>query len=134
MTQINMDVDQFKGALKTRRCGRGIRPDNSVMNKTEAAYAEHLEARRLAGEIHSWKFHAMTLTIAQPHSAKVARWTPDFAVWTADMVLEFHDTKGFVEDHAKVRIKCASEQYPHPIFTAKQRAKKRGGGWEIERW
>lgn len=130
--QETLTVDQLKtgGHKPFARPGRGVRPDNTVMNKTEQAYSEHLEARRLAGEIFAWKFHAITLTIAEPQTAKVARWSPDFCVWTADMVLEFHDTKGHVEDHAKVRIKCASEQYPHPIFTAK----KINGGWNIEQW
>lgn len=134
--QENLTVDQLRTGCRKpfpgiRKVGRGVRPDNTVMNKLERAYSEHLEARRLAGEIFAWKFHAITLTIAEPQSAKVARWSPDFCVWTADMVLEFHDTKGHIEDHAKVRIKCASEQYPHPIFTAK---KVKGGGWDIEQW
>ncbi len=115
-----------------RRNGRGIRPDNTVMNRTEQAYSLELERLKAAGEIYDWKFHAFTLTIADPPNAKVARWTPDFAVWTKDMVLEFHETKGFCEDHAIVRIKAAAAQYPHPIIVVKMIAKKHGGGWKKE--
>lgn len=116
------------------RQGRGKRPDNNVMNKTEAAYAKELDILKAAGEIFDWKFHAVTLTIANPPNAKVARWSPDFAVWTKDMVLEFHDTKGFMEDHAVVRIKAAAAQYPHPIIVVKKRAVKDGGGWIREEY
>lgn len=117
--------------FKQRRPGRGKRPDNNVMNGTEKAYSLELERRKLAGEISDWKFHAFTLTIAEPPNAKVARWTPDFAVWDNDMVLCFHEVKGFMQDHALVRIKTAAEKYPHPIFVVKQIAKKNGGGWEL---
>lgn len=118
--------------MKPRRYGRGRRPDNNVMNGTEKAYAAELERRKLAGEIADYKFHAFTLTIAAPPNAKDARWTPDFAVYTNDMVLEFHEVKGHMEDHALVRIKSAASQYPHPVYVVKSIAKKRGGGWEVK--
>jgi len=112
------------------KMGRGRRPDNDVMNGTEKAYAKELELMKLAGQISDYKFHAFTLTIAEPPKAKAARWTPDFAVWSADMVLEFHEVKGFMQDHALVRIKAAAAQYPHPIYVLKKRTVKNGGGWE----
>lgn len=151
----NMDVDdlrkeQGKPPLKTsrladdlpklmalparsiRRTGRGVRPDNTQMNRLEREYSEHLERRKQAGEIYDWKFHAVTLKIADPPNAKCATWSPDFAVWTNEMVLEFHDTKGFMEDHAQVRIKVAASQFPHPVFIVTKKAKKNGGGFEIK--
>ncbi len=110
--------------------GRGKRPDNNVMNGTEKAYAVQLQAFKDAGAIYDFKFHAFTLTIANPPNAKDARWTPDFAVWNGpEMILEFHEVKGFMQDHALVRIKAAAAQYPHPIFVIKRRTKKDGGGW-----
>lgn len=118
--------------MRGSRPGRGRRPDNNVMNGTESAYANELERRKAAGEITDYRFHAMTLTIAEPPRAKAARWTPDFAVWTADMILEFHEVKGFMQDHAIVRIKAAAEQYPHPIFVVRKKTKKQGDGWDIE--
>jgi hypothetical protein len=129
----NMSAEQFKAIAsqaKSRRPGRGVRPDNNVMNGTEKAYAKHLEQMKASGQIHDWKFHAFTLTIAEPPNAKVARWTPDFAVWTSEMVLEFHEIKGFMQDHALVRIKSAAAQFPHPVIVVKRIAAKRGGGWE----
>jgi hypothetical protein len=127
-----MDVNQFKAlAGKRHRTGRGIRPDNSQMNRLESEYAGHLATLKAAGEIYDWKFHAITLKIADPPNAKCATWSPDFAVWTNDMVLQFHDTKGWMEDHAQVRIKVAASQFPHPVFIVTKQAKKDGGGFKI---
>ena len=117
---------------KPRRWGRGRRPDNTVMNKSEAAYAAELDRRKAAGEITDWKFHAVTLVIANPPRAQDARWTPDFAVWGLDMVLEFHDVKGHMMDHAIVRMKAAASQYPHPIFIVRKKLKRDGGGFDME--
>jgi hypothetical protein len=121
-----------KATAKRLRHGRGIRPDNSVMNRLESAYAEHLANQKASGEIYDWKFHAFTLKIADPPNAKCATWSPDFAVWTNEMVLQFHDTKGFMEDHAIVRIKVAASQFPHPVFIVKKKAKKDGGGFDVK--
>ena len=135
-TMETMTTEQFNAATgkptKRLRTGRGIRPDNSVMNRLEAEYAGHLANLKAAGEIYDWKFHAFTLKIADPPNAKCATWSPDFAVWTNDMVLQFHDTKGFMEDHALVRIKVAASQFPHPVFIVTKKAKKDGGGFEIK--
>jgi len=113
--------------------GRGqLRGKRKEMNGLELAYSKELDRRKEAGEIDRWKFNAITLVVAQPPNALAARWTPDFSVWTnPDMVLEFHETKGFMREHAQVKIKAAAEQYPHPIYVIKQRAKKDGGGFEI---
>lgn len=114
------------------RPGRGRRPDNTVMNGTEAAYAVELQRRKEVGEIFDWKFHAFKLTIANPPNAKCATWAPDFAVYDTEMVLEFHEVKGFMQDHSLVRIKVAAEQYPHPIYLVRRKTKKQGGGWDIQ--
>jgi len=135
----SMDVTEYRRATGTEplkpqpkhRTGRGVRPDNSVMNGLERQYADHLANLKAAGEIYDWKFHAFTLKIADPPNAKCATWSPDFAVWTNDMVLQFMDTKGFMQDHALVRMKIAAAQFPHPIFIVKKKAKKDGGGWDI---
>jgi hypothetical protein len=113
-----------------KRFGRGRRPDNNVMNGSEKAYSLELDRMKAEGEITDYRFHAMTLTIANPPLAKDARWSPDFAVWNADMVLEFHEVKGFMQDHAIVRIKAAAAQYPHPVIVVTRIPKRDGGGWK----
>ena len=119
------------------RASRFMRGDNTrygkrhkpgEMNKTEQAYADLLEARRLSGEVINWKFEAMTFKLADS-----CRLTPDFAVWLSDGTMEFVDAKGGgpVADDALVKLKCVAEQFPQFTFVMeKARAKRDGGGWE----
>lgn len=93
------------------------------MNKTEAAYAQHLEARRLAGEVLWWRFEPMRLRLANG-----AWFKPDFGVKLIDRSLEFHETKGFWREAARVRIKVAAELFPFRFIAVK----RKGGGWERE--
>jgi hypothetical protein len=96
------------------------------MNKTEAAYAETLEARKLAGEIQLYQFEPVSWRIARG-----AWYKPDFMVMMADDTIEFHEVKGFWAEAAKVRIKVAAAKLPFRFIAVKKRAKKDGGGWEV---
>jgi hypothetical protein len=93
------------------------------MNKTEAAYAAHLEQRRAAGEVIWWKFESIKLRLAEKTFLTV-----DFFVQLADGVLEAHEVKGFWEDDARVKVKVAASLYPFR-FLAIQKA---GDGWKVE--
>ena len=97
------------------------------MNKTEAAYDQHLEGRKQAGEIVWHKFEAVKLRLADN-----TFYSPDFCVLARDHVLEMHDVKGFWRDDARVKIKVAASLYPFRFVAVTQRPKKRGGGWEAE--
>ncbi|ALD93483.1 hypothetical protein CR3_4301 [Cupriavidus gilardii CR3] len=98
-----------------------------AMNKTEQAYARHLDLRRQAGEVLWFRFEGMKLRLADN-----TFYTPDFAVMAADGQLECHEVKGFWTDDARVKIKVAAEQYPLTFLAVKAKAKKDGGGWAIE--
>ena len=75
-----------------------------------------------------YRFEAMKLRLADN-----TFYTPDFAVMTMDMHIEFHEVKGFWRDDAKVKIKVAAAQFPMFLFCAiTKQAKKDGGGWEKE--
>ena len=97
------------------------------MNKTEAAYARHLESRMLAGEILWSKFEGIKLKLAP-----MTTYTPDFVVMAADGSLECHEVKGHWQDDARVKIKIAAEMFPFRFIAARPEAKKRGGGWKFE--
>lgn len=99
------------------------------MNKTEAAYDAHLQQLRHAGAIVWHKFEAVKLRLADN-----TFYTPDFAVLPADGFLEMHEVKGFWEDDARVKIKVAASIYPFRFCAVTARAKKRGGGWEVEQF
>ncbi len=96
-------------------------------NKTEQAYEEHLERRRMAGDILWHRFEGLKLRLADN-----TFYTPDFSVLAADGYLECHEVKGFWTDDARVKIKVAAEQYPFRFIAFKAVAKSRGGGWVRE--
>ncbi len=93
------------------------------MNKTEQAYAGHLELLRRAGEIQKYAFEAIKLRLAEK-----TFYTPDFMVVTNEQI-ELHDVKGFWEDDARVKIKVAAELFPEFLFVA---IKKTEAGWKRE--
>jgi len=94
-----------------------------TMNKTEQAYADHLEQQRRADCVVWFKFEAMKLRLADN-----TFYTPDFFVLTSEGFLECHEVKGFWQDDARVKIKVAASIYPFK-FKAIKKAK---GGWEAE--
>lgn len=100
------------------------------MNKTEAAYAAHLEAEKHAGEVLWWAFEGIKLKLADN-----THLTVDFAVMRRDGVLEMQDVKGskaIVQDDAKVKIKVAAEKFPFRFALVFPVPKSKGGGWEVQ--
>lgn len=104
---------------------RGKRKERGVMNKTETAYAAHLEGIKTLGAIEWFDYEAVTFRIA-----KDVRYTPDFLVMKNDGVLECHEVKGFWAPQDKVRIRTAAEKFPFRFVAFRKRSKKDGGGWE----
>jgi hypothetical protein len=100
------------------------------MNKTEEAYARHLDDRILAGEVLWWSFEALKLRLADNTFLE-----PDFLVLAASGALEVHDTKGgrgVYTDDARVKMKVAAETFPFTFRVAFPRARRAGGGWDVE--
>lgn len=108
------------------RFGRG-RQRPQGMNKLEREYAEHLEIRRIAGEVLWWAYEPIKFRLAAS-----TFYTPDFGVMLANGEVEFHETKGFWEDDARVKIKCAADKFPFRFIALKKLAKKHGGGFAVE--
>lgn len=97
------------------------------MNKTEAAYEKHLRDLMMAGEVLWYKFEGIKFRLADN-----TFYNPDFAVMTKEGMIEVHEVKGFWQDDAKVKIKVAADLYPFRFIAIKVKAKKDGGGWDIE--
>ncbi len=89
-----------RGVLKPRK-----------MNKTEAAYGRHLEALKLAGDVHWFGFEVLKLRLADD-----TQYITDWAVLSRDWVMEIHEVKGFWRDDARVKIKVAAAQFPFRFF------------------
>ena len=100
-----------------------------TMNKTETAYARHLELRKQAGEIVWYRFEGIKLRLADSCFITV-----DFAVMYASGQLEMHDVKGskrIFSDDARVKMKVAADAYPF-VFKAVYPKSKASGSWEVE--
>jgi hypothetical protein len=98
-----------------------------AMNKTETAYAAHLQQRVNAGEVSWFKFEGMKLRLADN-----TFYSPDFAVMLVSGELEQHEVKGFWQDDARAKIKIAADIYPFRFVAVMVRSRKQGGGWETE--
>jgi hypothetical protein len=97
------------------------------LNKTEQAYQDFLERRKVGGQVLWYRFEGVKLRLADN-----TFYTPDFAVMLADGVMEMHEVKGHWQDDARAKIKIAAEMYPFRFIAIKARAKKDGGGWALE--
>jgi hypothetical protein len=93
------------------------------MNGLERRYAEYLEARKRLGEIADWRFDRIKIRIA--HLCYI---TVDFAVMLPDGVIEFHETKGFMEGDALVKLKAVAEEFWWFRFVLVKALPKRDGG------
>lgn len=114
---INAKLPQFKNASFALGRMKGRK-----MNKTEAAYAKYLDILKQIGEVVEYWFEEINLRIADNCFYK-----PDFLVLLSNGHLEVHETKGFWQDDALVKIKAAAEKFPFR-FIAVRLVK---GNWEI---
>jgi len=96
--------------MTPNRFAKIARHKPGTMNKLEASYAARLELLKAAGEILSYSFECAKFKLAP-----LTFYTPDFMVIAADGVIEFHETKGFWEDDARVKIKVFAALYPFRV-------------------
>lgn len=126
----------FEQVMKSavgKKPGRGrfsvAKKNDAGMNKTEATYALHLDALKMAKEIHEWWFEKITLKLAPD-----TRLTVDFMIQKMDGTLELHDVKGSLfiyQDDAKVKMKTAAEMFPFRFAVVIPRKQKDGGGYDV---
>ena len=96
------------------RASHRAKHEAGKMNKTERAFADILEARRLTGEVLEWAFEPEKFRLADN-----TFYTPDFRVIFADEMVMFFEVKGHWEDDARVKIKVCAEQHPYPFRAIK---------------
>lgn len=129
MTQARMSAAEFRAMQSTSaadKVARGrIKPDG--MNKLETEYAAFLQGQMVAGRVQWFAFEGLKLRLADN-----TFYTPDFAVMLETGELEIHETKGYWEDDARVKIKVAAALFPMRFIAVKRVAKKDGGGWSTE--
>lgn len=93
-----------------------------AMNKSEAAYAQHLEDRKRVGNVAWYRFEGVKLRLADKTFLTI-----DFAVMLKDGTMEMHEVKGFMQEDANVKIKVAADQYPFRFFVCR----KQKLGWSM---
>ena len=126
-------MSRFSSVTRNRKTGPAAgmlalgRLKRGQMNRTEEAYAAHLESLRVAGEIQWWKFEGQKLRLADN-----TFYTPDFMVLHRSGLIEAHEVKGLWQDDARVKIKTAADIYPFRFIAVRARSKKDGGGWDAE--
>lgn len=94
-------------------------------SKLEEAYWNHLADLQAQGAIHSFALKPEKLRLADG-----SYYTPDFRVITPTGEVQFHETKGFMREAARVRILVAAELHPYPFFLVK----KSGASFTVERY
>ena len=90
------------------------------MNKLEMKYEGQLELLKRAGEIVSYRYEPIKFRLADK-----TFYTPDFMVTYEDRI-EFHETKGFWEEDARIKIKIVASLFPEFAFVAVQ--------WKQKQW
>jgi hypothetical protein len=101
-------------------------PRPGVMNRTEQAYADHLEALVRAGELRRWYFEGVKFRLGPR-----CFYTPDFLLIFPDGSMRVDEIKGpFIREDSWIKIKWFVQQYPEFPLVVVRRV---GGGWTYER-
>lgn len=105
--------------------GRTTRPVRGTMNKLEARYAAFLALQKRGNLLADYWFEAFKLRLANK-----TWYTPDFLVQRPDGTLEIHETKGFMQEDANVKLKITADLYwQFPVFLVTERR----GHWIVTR-
>lgn len=86
-------------------------PAAGFKSKLEERYQAHLADRVRRGEIASFAYEPEKLRLADG-----TFYTPDFRVVTAEGFVQFHETKGFMREAARIRLNVAAELHPYAFF------------------
>jgi hypothetical protein len=119
IADINMQLTEAVGGRARHEAGH--------MNGLEKRYAAHLELRRVCGEIVGYEFEPLKLRLA-----KATFYSPDFLVMLPCGRMELHESKGFWEDDARVKIKVAAKQFGAFFDFVAAMWDKRNKIWKIE--
>lgn len=101
------------------------------LNRTESSYAQYLEGEKQSGRVADYWFESLKLKVADG----TCWYTPDFMVLLPDGRLELHEVKGSPRvffDDAKCKVKVVATSFPFVMKVVYPRAKKNGGGWDVD--
>ena len=119
----NYQANPAKAQTAQQRTQALGRLPGGEMNKTEAAYARHLEALKFSGEVLDFWFEEMKFKIG----TSACWYTPDFVVQLKSGAMEIHEVKGHFQDDALVKTKAVALRYPYRVISIKLVR----GAWEV---
>lgn len=97
---------------------RGRRRQPGVMNKLEADYARHLEARKHAGEVAWYEFEPVKLKLGNDWKTTIL---VDFFVMLENGELEAHEVKGgWFAEHNRAKLKVAARLFPFRFLVVRR--------------
>jgi hypothetical protein len=119
--------NDMPGVMRFKGRGGRTQKEPGMMNRLEASYAIHLDDRKCRGEIADWRYEKFKMQLAKRTSITI-----DFAVMLADGTIEFHETKGFMEEDANVKLKViAEDMWWFRFRLVRAIPKKDGGGFKV---
>lgn len=99
-------------------------------NGLEREFEEILKSRVASGELAWYDFEAITFKLGTD-----CRYTPDFSTMHANGDLVCYETKGYMQEDARVKMKTLVRLFPVRLILVQKRLKRDGGGFsetEIE--
>ena len=116
-------------SVTTPQVAKALPPQSPAFDsKLEQAYWLHLQRQLHAGEIRRADHHVEKLFLGEG-----SWYTPDFRVIATDGTVEFHETKGFMREAARVRLLVAATTHPYRFFLVKNKGSTKTPVWEILR-
>jgi len=84
-------------------------------SRWEANYARYLEWLKVNNKIVDWK-HEDTTFWFEGIKRGVMSYLPDFHVFKADGIEEYHEVKGWMDDRSKTKLKRMAKYHPNIIL------------------
>lgn len=82
-------------------------------SKKEAEYYEYLKVMQKAGQIDGFMYHGKIVCVyGNKSDRRAVTYETDFVILKPDGTYEIVDTKGFVTETFKLKMKALSEKYP----------------------
>lgn len=99
-------------------------------NDLEVAYGAFLDHQKAMGEVLEWYWQPMSLRLTFLEDGRGDFYRPDFLVVTSTREIQIHETKGFMQDDARTKLKVAAALYPFRFVLVQ----RKGGVWERTRY
>lgn len=124
LAQLELEASE---ASTPAREVRWVSTRDTCHNKLERDYYDHLVMLRRAGEIHDFRYEPCSFRLGND-----CRYEPDFMILYPDGRTVFHETKGRMFAHSRVKIKTFVTLYPFfPLYLVER---SKNGRFDVTRF